>query len=332
MLEKLRSAGVRVELFRHSGEPSPEAVDSAVRMIREKKLDGVVAVGGGSILDLAKAAAAGALHSGPIADYVEGVGAKAPEGKRLPLFAAPTTAGTGSEATKNAVLSRVGNGGFKKSLRHDAFIPDVAILDPRAATACPREVTAGSGLDAVTQLLEAYVSTKATPMTDALAADGLSHAGWAFEKVLADPNDLEARQAMAYAAFLSGVCLANAGLGFVHGAASPIGARKEVPHGIFCGLTLLPSVAETLPLLDPHDSKGSRALAKYQSAAGLLAAANDDLVARLEELSRAAALPKLSHYGVSEADILEVAREAGAKNHPVALDEAAKVRILQAAM
>ncbi len=344
LLDELSRYGIRVELFRHSGEPSPESVDSAVGLIRKADLDAVVAIGGGSTIDLGKAAAAVALQDGSAADYLEGVGSRKPEGRRLPLFAAPTTAGTGSEATKNAVLSRVGDGGFKKSLRHDAFIPDVAILDPEAAVSCPREVTAASGLDAITQLLEAYVSKDANPVTDCLAAEGLRQAGWAFEAVLEDPENRAAREAMSLAAFYSGFCLANAGLGFVHGAASPIGAMKPVPHGVFCGLTLCPSVEETLPLLDPHDRVGSEALRKYRNAGVLLSARSSDdsrqrdeprpgdIVDRLRELSGLAALPRLAGYGITVEDLRAVAAEAGVKNHPADLDADTKLRILTAAL
>ena len=344
LLDKISGSGVRLELFRHSGEPSPESVDRAVELIKEEDLDAVVAIGGGSIVDLGKAAAAVALQEGSSADYLEGVGSRKPEGRRLRFFAAPTTAGTGSEATKNAVLSRVGDGGFKKSLRHDAFIPDVAILDPEAAVSCPREVTAASGLDAITQLLEAYVSKDANPVSDCLAAEGLRQAGWAFETVLDEPENRAAREAMSLAAFYSGFCLANAGLGFVHGAASPIGSMRPVPHGTFCGLTLRPSVEETLPLLDPHDRAGSTALRKYRDAARFLSgtvpegsrprddARAGDILSRLRELSELAALPRLASYGFTVADLRKVAADAGVKNHPTDLDEETKLRILSAAL
>lgn len=338
LLAEFSRQGIRVEVFRHSGEPSPESVDLAVELIRGKDLDAVVGIGGGSIIDLAKAAAAVAEEEGPTIDYLEGVGSRKPAGRRLPLFAAPTTAGTGSEATKNAVISRIGEGGFKKSLRHDAFIPDAAILDPAAAVSCPREVTAASGLDAITQLLEAYVSKDANPFTDCLAAEGLREAGWAFERVLQDPEDLDAREAMALAAYYSGICLANAGLGFVHGAASPIGAMKPVPHGVFCGLTLFPSVEETLPLLDPHDRVGSEALRKYRAAAGFLSPKRTDasevphIANRLRELAETAALPGLRSFGFTATDIEKVAAEAGVKNHPADLDSETKMRILTAAL
>lgn len=335
LVDELKRQGIRVELFRHSGEPGPEVVDDVVRLIRREELRGVVGVGGGSIVDLAKAAAAISCQEGPTIDYLEGVGTRVPVGRRLPLFAAPTTAGTGSEATKNAVLSRVGEGGFKKSLRHEAFIPDVAILDPLAAAPCPRAVTAASGLDAITQLLEAYVSRGSNPLTDALAEAGLEKAGWAFEEVLRDPVNLEAREAMALAAYFSGVCLANAGLGFVHGAASPAGAMRPIPHGAFCGLILLPSVEETLPLLDPHDRIGAEAMRKYRRAAEILSPkeeSDSDIVRRLSELTDAAELLRLSDYGYSAESLQALAEQSGVKNHPAELDSETKLRILTAAL
>jgi alcohol dehydrogenase len=335
LTEELANRGIRFEFYRHSGEPGPEEVDEAVRLIRREELKGVIGIGGGSVIDLAKAAAAICLQDGPTMDYLEGVGTKKPAGRRLPFIAAPTTSGTGSEATKNAVLSRVGEGGFKKSLRHDAFIPDVAILDPLATAPCPRSVTAASGLDAITQLLEAYVSSDANPVTDALAEAGLQNAGWAFEEVLREPSNLEAREAMALAAYFSGVCLANAGLGFVHGAASPAGAMRPIPHGTFCGLTLLPSVEETLPLLDPHDRSGAEATRKYRRAAEFLdpeAGSDADIVRRLADLTTVAALGSLSDYGFSPENLETIAEESGVKNHPAELDTNTKLRILKAAL
>ena len=236
----------------------------------------------------------------------------------------PTTAGTGSEATKNAVLSRPGDDGFKKSLRHDGFVPDVALVDPEMHLSCPREVTAASGLDAITQLLEAYVSTGATPVTDALALDGLAAAGRAFLRVVErGESDLEARGDMAYAAYLSGVCLANAGLGTVHGLAGAAGAVTDVPHGVFCG-KLLPHVVERTvhAVTGRRDALGI--LGKYAAAGRALSGRSSGsledqiqmLIARLNEFGRVGALPGLGEYGFDDATIERVARAGGNKANP----------------
>ena len=174
-----------------------------------------------------------------IINYLEGVELN-PPGSTVSFIAVPTTAGTGSEATKNAVISSIGESGFKKSLRHDNFIPDIAVIDPQLMLSCPETLTAACGLDAIAQLLESYVSSKSNPITDALAFDALTKAIPAFEVAVKDGHkNLEARASMAYGALISGITLANAGLGIVHGFASPIGGFFDIPHGVVCGTLLL---------------------------------------------------------------------------------------------
>jgi alcohol dehydrogenase len=330
--KELRAAGIEYSEHHCSGEPSPGTVDGIVDELGAERPDAVAGIGGGSVIDTGKAVAAALCMPGSVKEYLEGVGSTKPTGETLPYIACPTTAGTGSEATKNAVLSEVGEGGFKKSLRHDAFIPQVAILDPELGLGAPSLVTAGSGLDAVTQLLEAYLSTNATPITDAYAESGLAAAGRSFERVLENPNDLDARADMAYAAYCSGVCLANAGLGVVHGAASPAGALTGVPHGVFCGSLLEPSVRRTVERLGEQttgDDAAARALRRY-AWAGQLLQGGDELygtadpgiiVERLQAFARAAQLPGLGEYGFDEQMLKTVAGKSGAKNHPVPLPE-----------
>ena len=251
------AAGWGMHEFSCSGEPSPgfvdEAVAAVVETLGERRISGAVVagVGGGSAMDAGKAVAAmlpvavEALRAGEdvpsVKEFLEGVGTRKSGGGSALYAACPTTAGTGSEATKNAVISEVGKGGFKKSLRHDGYIPAFAVIDPELAVSCPRSVTAAGGLDAMTQLLEAWVSPAASPVTSALCESGFAAAVRAFPRVLADGADLEARAGMAYAAHLSGIALANAGLGSVHALASPVGGRFPVPHGVVCGTLLVPA-------------------------------------------------------------------------------------------
>ena len=328
---ELDLAGVGVLEFSVSGEPSPELVDGVTAELRDARgtrPDAVVAIGGGSVIDAAKAVAAMMTMDGGIADYLEGVGTRVPSGARLPLIAVPTTSGTGSEATKNAVISRVGRDGFKKSLRHDNYAPDTAVVDPLLVLSCPRDVSAASGLDAVTQLLEAYTSIRSTPFTDALALPALRTAGLCFPRVLKDGGDREARAGMAYAAYVSGVCLAHAGLGVVHGIASPLGGMFDVPHGVVCGSLVAEATRYTVArAMKIDDESEDSALRKYARAGAALSGsdAGSDignaalLVKTLEALIASAGLPKLGGYGVTEADARLVAEKTDAKSHPIPL-------------
>ena len=267
------------ERFSVSGEPNPDTVDAIRDAAVSSGTDIVVAVGGGSVLDTGKAVAAMCRHNGSVEDYLEGVGEKKPEGFRVPLIAVPTTAGTGSEATKNAVISRVGEKGYKKSLRHDAFVADAAVIDPRAGLSAPPQITAAAGMDAVTQLLEAYVSTGANPFTDALALDGLRRAGAALPLAVSNGADLRARAEMAYAAYLSGIALANAGLGLVHGYASSLGALHPIPHGVICAILVGPVTRKIADALaSASDEQSLFALEKYAHAAAVLEAVSSEVV------------------------------------------------------
>jgi alcohol dehydrogenase class IV len=310
----------------NGGEPSPDRVDEIGADFRADGVKAVLGIGGGSILDAAKAAAVAARVEGSIREYLEGVGTRRPDGRTLPMVAVPTSAGTGSEATKNAVLSEVGPEGFKKSLRHDNFIPILALIDPELAVSAGPEVTAASGLDAITQLLEAYISTKASIFTDSQAETGLRLAGASFPTAVQDGEDLNGRGDMAYAAFMSGVCLANAGLGIVHGAASAAGAATGIPHGVFCGNLLVPALRRTVDRLSRLGETSGMAARKLRRAAALLRgeepnasspAEMEDLISRLEEFLAISPLSRLSAYGFTEDRLDVVAERSGLKNHPV---------------
>ena len=220
---RLNQDKIVFEIVRITGEPSPAVIDDTAREYRSFDPDVVVSIGGGSVLDAGKAISAMIPVEGTIRNYLEGVGdGSIHSGEKIPFIAIPTTAGTGSEATKNAVISEVGANGFKKSLRHNNFIPDVALVDAELTLSSPEHTTAWSGMDAFTQLLESYLSTTSNPMTDAIAWSGLEHISQYLERVVEDGSDLVARTGMAYAAMCSGITLANAGLGVIHGFASSI--------------------------------------------------------------------------------------------------------------
>ena len=231
-----------------SGEPDVATVDDAVRQCREAGADVVVAVGGGSALDAAKAVAGMAPHEGSVRDYLEQVGDRKLTKPPLPFIAVPTTAGSGSEATKNAVI-RVPDLQVKRSLRHDLLMPRVAIVDPDLSAAAPRPVAASAGLDAFTHLLEGYLSSGATPMTDALALPGIRKAARGLRTLAEGKPTSESQESMALASLWGGIVLANAGLGAVHGLVAPLGGRCAIPHGIGCACLLVETMRANLAAL-----------------------------------------------------------------------------------
>lgn len=327
--DRLSENGIGWNRFSVSGEPTVELIDKYTEQCRSESIDAVVSIGGGSVIDTGKAVSAMVGASGSIADYLEGVGSKKPNGKKMPMFAVPTTAGTGSEATKNAVISKTGPNGFKKSLRHDNYVPDVAVIDPELSVTCPPAVTASSGLDAITQLMEAYVSTKASPITDSLVIGALIAAGRSFEKAVTNGEDLQGRADMAYAAFISGVTLANAGLGVVHGIAGPLGAVAPIPHGVACGTLLAVATRLIIERLFINEEENSRVLKKYADIgtylfrrdAGSTKKNCDRLLFCLDDWTERFHIPKLSDYRIDEELLNSVVSKCGSKNSPVELSK-----------
>ena len=293
-----------------SGEPSPEIVDGAVAEYKNFSPDCVVALGGGSVVDAAKAIA-GLLPTGDsVMLYLEGVGhGKIYLGPSAPFIALPTTAGTGGETSKNAVLSEVGDDGFKKSFRHEKLVAKHIILDAELTLSCPKAVTAACGMDAFTQLLESYVSTNANLMTDALAISGMESVRDSLITAVDDGESLRAREGMLYASSMSGLTLANAGLGSVHGLASPLGAFFPMPHGQVCG-TLLHEATDLNIRAMREREPDNLALLKY-AAIGRLFSQNSELsdddaqlvlLHLLKQWTEHLAMPPLSLYGVKRTD------------------------------
>jgi len=332
----LRARGLAWERVKVSGEPSPEFVDASVAALQGVRIDCVVGIGGGSALDTAKAIA-GLLRPGnSVIDHLEGVGPERPyRGPAVPFIAVPTTAGTGSEATKNAVLSVPG--GFKKSFRDDKLVAEWAIVDPDLLATCPRALIAADGMDAFTQLLESFVSTRANPLTEALARAGIMAAREALS-ALHREQSATARAQMAYASLSSGICLAQTGLGAVHGLASPLGAFFPIPHGVVCGTLVACATARNIAALqarDPH----SAALPKYAEigrrfamqkglngpdACRFLVEALGDWEAKLD-------LPRLSAYGIAASDfarIVAASRAGSMKTNPIVLTDGELTEIL----
>ncbi len=326
-----RDAGCRWETLQVTGEPTPELVDDAVHAWHGSGIAAVIGIGGGSVLDAAKAIAGLLVPGNSVMDHLEGVGPQRPyRGPATPFIAVPTTAGTGSEATRNAVLSRQGAEGFKKSFRDDALVAEVAIVDPDLLAGCPPALIAANGMDALTQLLESYVSTRANPLTDALALSGLRavrdgllawHDGGA--------RAAEARGRMAYAALVSGICLAQTGLGSVHGLASPLGAFFPIAHGMVCGTLVAEATRVNIEAMESRDPDHP-ALAKYAEAARVLGGTEStspaedrrSLVRLLRCWTQRLGLPTLSSLGVGAGDVDRIvaqSRGSSMKTNPVVL-------------
>ena len=219
--------------------------------LREVAIDAVIGIGGGSALDAAKAIAGLLKPGNSVMDHLEGVGPELPyRGPATPFIAVPTTAGTGSEATKNAVLSLAGQ--FKKSFRDDQLVAEWAIVDPDLLATCPPHLIAADGMDAFTQLLESFVSTRANPMTDALARSGIMAVKDSLLSLYREQS-ATAREKMAYASLLSGICLAQTGLGSVHGLAAPLGAFFPIPHGVACGTLVATATAVNIAAMKARE-------------------------------------------------------------------------------
>ena len=310
------------------GEPSLDMARAGVAAARENGCDVVLGIGGGSSLDLAKAIAALATQPGDVLYHLEVIGAGKPlTASPLPCVAVPTTAGTGSEVTKNAVLSSPEHG-VKVSLRSPTMLPRVALVDPELTLSLPRDVSATTGLDAVAQLIEPFVSRNAQPLTDGLCREGLTRVRWALRGAVTQPDDLAAREAMSLASVCSGLALANAGLGAVHGLAGPIGGMFPAPHGAVCAI-LLPGVMEANIRVLRERGDGDGPLARYRDVARLLTgspkADAEDGMAWVRAIVAELAIPPLSCYGMRAVDIpIVIARAKQAssmKGNPVVLPD-----------
>jgi len=339
ILAALRQAGLAATVYPVAGEPTVETARAGARLARERGCDVVVGLGGGGALDTAKAAAALATNGEDIFSYLEVVGAGQPLTERpLPVLAVPTTAGTGAEATANAVLT-VPEKRVKVSLRSPLMLPEVALVDPLLTASMPPAVTAATGLDALTQLLEAFVSNKANPMTDALCREGLGRAARSLCAAFENGADLDAREDMALASLFGGMALANAKLGAVHGFAAPLGGLFQAPHGQICASLLPFATAANIRALRSR-APDSLALAAYAAAAAIVTGAADaspeDGAAWLTAACRQLAAPTLSSLGVTTGDIpLVVAKAAQASSmqgNPIALTDEELAAIVVAAL
>lgn len=333
LIDQLKQRAIRWQHCTIAEEPSPALIDDLVKTYSNETFDAIVAIGGGSALDAAKAIAGLLKVKRSVMDYLEGVGPELPyQGPAIPFIAVPTTAGTGSEATRNAVLSVQGENGFKKSFRHDKLVAKYAIVDPDLLSSCPPNVIAANGMDALTQLLESYVSLKSNAFTDALAISGMQAARDALIPLYRQEGELaQHREKMAYAALLSGITLAQVGLGSVHGLASPLGAFFPIPHGVVCG-TLVASATRVNIQSMLSREPDNKALEKYAQAAEILcqkhfsksAAAFTALIDLLTDWNDKLALPRLAHFGLHETAVDKIianCRGSSMKTNPIFLTD-----------
>jgi alcohol dehydrogenase class IV len=304
--------GPSAAVFAVPGEPTADLARAGVAAAREHGADVIAAIGGGSVIDTAKAVAMLLANGGDPLDYLESVGSgRAITRPSVPCVAVPTTAGTGAEVTANAVLA-VPEHRLKASLRSPLMIPRVALVDPLLSASCPPPVTAASGLDALTQCLEPFVSLRATPLTDGLAREGLRRAGLGLRAAYADGADLAARADMATCALLGGMALANAKLGAVHGLAGVIGGTADVPHGFACAALLAPVIEANVRAL--RSGRDRAVLDRYGEAAGLLTgqpdASAEDGVAWIRQTLDLLAVPGLGAFGLRAGQAAAIAAQA----------------------
>ncbi len=328
LIHDLAGEGISCDRVIVSGEPSPELIDSVSAKFDVELIFLVVAIGGGSTVDAGKAISAMVGKQIPVMEFLEGVGTREHPGTKIPFIAVPTTSGTGSEATKNAVISQIGRGGFKRSLRHDNLVPDIAIVDPQLTLSCPPDITAATGMDCFTQLVEAFLSDKAIAYTDALAFEGIKAVKESLEKSYIDGSGLPARSGMSFAALTSGICLANAGLGIVHGFASSIGGLFNIPHGLVCGSLMAKANEVTVRKLR-GTGQVSTPLIKYSQLGNLFSGKEgrsndfytDAFIDYLHYMNDLFHFPGFKQFGMSADDISRICLSTENKNNPVKLNK-----------
>lgn len=302
---ELRETGISSIVFGVATEPSIERVRAAVSLVAESGCDAVLGFGGGSALDVAKAVAVLALSGTDPTDHLEVIGAGHPiERPGLPCVAVPTTAGTGSEVTRNSVLS---GGGVKASLRSPLILPKVALVDPELLVGVPKPTIAASGMDALSQLIEPLLSKRANPFSDALARDGIRRSARSLRRGYEEGmEESGVREDLALASLFSGMCLANSGLGAVHGLAAAAGARLSAPHGAVCAAVLAAVMDVNLRALRER-AREDPALPRMTEVATLLTglpeATPEDAIAWLQELTTALSIPGLASYGLNQDEI-----------------------------
>jgi len=339
VIDLLQGQGVECTQFSVSGEPTVDLIRQGIEQARSSGCEIVIGFGGGSVVDTGKAISALISNEGELFDYLEVIG-KGQSLKRqaAPCIAIPTTAGTGAEVTRNAVLASPQHH-VKVSLRSPLMLPKVALVDPELTLTLPPDVTASTGMDAMTQLIEPYVSIRANPLTDGFCREGLHKAAASIRRAYREGTDRSARESMAAASLLAGLALANAGLGAVHGFAAPIGGMFDAPHGAVCARLLAPVMHVNIQALQERDDQNP-VLNRYREIAVLLtgdpATSVENGIAWVEDLCEDLKIPRLSAYGIAGVDIpalVENGKQASSMQaNPIRLTGEELVEILEMAL
>ncbi len=339
LLERLRGQGMHVSTLAVSGEPTTDSVWLGVEQARRAECDVVIGLGGGSVLDTGKAIAAMLTNQGALLDYLEVAGkGHALSHPPAPFIAIPTTAGTGAEVTRNAVLASPEHK-VKVSLRSPYLLPRLALVDPELTLSLPPAVTASTGLDSLTQLIEPYVSHSANPLADAFAREGMPLVARSLRRAFTEGNDIAARQDMALASLMGGLALANAKLGAAHGIASDIGGMFPAPHGVVCA-RLLPLVMQANVQALEIRAPQSTALARYTHIAQILTGDENTTVANgiawLNALLTDLRIPNLGAFGLTPADLPAIVapsqKASSTKGNPITLTDSEMMQILEQAV
>ena len=339
LMDLLARQRVQITQFSIAGEPTVDVALTAVEAARRADCEFVIGMGGGSVLDTGKVVAALLTNNGDLMDYLEVIGRAQPLGQKPAAYIAiPTTAGTGAEVTRNAVLDSPRHR-VKVSMRSPLMLPDLALVDPELTHSMPPEITAYTGLDAFTQLLEAYVSPNANPLTDGICREGLQRAARALETAYFEGKNANARRDMCLASLFGGLALANAKLGAVHGFAGPLGGMYDAPHGAVCA-GLLPHVIEVnFQALQARDPE-SRAIGRYQEVARIItgnsAARVSEGISWVSNLCSKLQVPRLTEYGIKPADFSSIVKNSknasSMKGNPILLTETELMQVLERAV
>jgi alcohol dehydrogenase class IV len=339
LISQLKAQGVTITQFSMPGEPTTDLVLDAADSARRDACDFVIGMGGGSVLDAGKVVAALLTNGGDLMDYLEVIGGGQPLSQKPAVYIAiPTTAGTGAEVTRNAVLDSPRHR-VKVSMRSPLMLPDLALIDPELTYSLPPEITAVTGLDAFTQLLEAYVSVNANPLTDGICREGLQRAARSLKKACLDGKNTGARRDMCLASLFGGLALANAKLGAVHGFAGPLGGMYDAPHGALCA-GLLPYVLEiNLKALQSRAPESS-AIDRYDEVARIITGKSTDRAPEginwIQDLCAQLQVPRLAEYGIKKDDLSTIVAKSknasSMKGNPIRLTESELLEVLEKAL